>query len=37
MHGEFPLDFGQLEEMLRPAEFLTRTGVLFERVEGCEF
>ncbi len=37
MHGEFPLDFGQLEEIFDPRSFLTRTDVLFERLEGCEF
>jgi adenylosuccinate lyase len=36
-HGEFPLDFAQLEECFDPRSFLTRTGVLFERVEGLEF
>ena len=37
VHGEFPLDFGQLEECFDPRQFLTRTSVLFERLEGCEF
>ncbi len=36
-HGEFPLDFATLERCFDPREFLTRTGVLFERVEALEF
>jgi len=34
---DFPLDFGQMEEIFDPQSFLTRTGVLFERLEGLEF
>jgi len=34
---DFPLSFAQMEEIFDPRQFLTRTGVLFERVEGLEF
>jgi adenylosuccinate lyase len=34
---EFPIDFGQLEEIFDPYSFLARIGVLFERLEGLEF
>jgi adenylosuccinate lyase len=37
VHGEFPLGFGQLEEIFDPRSFLSRTDVLFERLEGLEF
>jgi adenylosuccinate lyase len=36
MH-DFPLDFGAIERCFDPREFLTRTGVLFERLEALEF
>ena len=34
---DFPLDFAQMEEIFDPRQFLTRAGVLFERVEALEF
>jgi len=33
---DFPLSFAQMEEIFDPRQFLTHTGVLFERVEGLE-
>ncbi|MDZ4170239.1 MAG: adenylosuccinate lyase [Coriobacteriia bacterium] len=34
---DFPLDLMAVEKCFDPREFLTRTGVLFDRVEGLEF
>jgi adenylosuccinate lyase len=34
---DFPLDFATMEKCFDPREFLTRSGVLFERVEEGEF
>jgi len=34
---DFPLDFETIENCFDPREFLTRTGVLFDRVEKLEF
>ena len=34
---DFPLDFGQMEEIFDPKSFLTRAEVLFERLEALEF
>ncbi|MDO8964419.1 MAG: adenylosuccinate lyase [Coriobacteriia bacterium] len=34
---DFPLDFGTVEAIFDPRAFLTRTGVVFERLEGLEF
>jgi len=34
---EFPLGFEELEACFDPRNFLTRTGILFERVQGLEF
>ncbi len=34
---DFPLDFETMERCFDPCQFLTRTGVLFERVEALEF
>jgi len=37
VHDEFPLDFETLENCFDPRQFLTRAGVLFERVAELEF
>jgi adenylosuccinate lyase len=34
---DFPLDFATVEECFDPRQFLTRTGVLFDRVAALEF
>ena len=34
---DFPLDFGQMEEIFNPWSFLSRIDVVFERLEGCDF
>jgi len=34
---DFPLDFAQVEGIFDPRNFLTRTGIIFDRLEALEF